>query len=109
MENKDTVVASSTNSGLKNFIIGKMWINSQDGSRAGSIKINRDLPCTIALKADTTIYLHTNTKREGKNDADYSVSILLPTSTTDGLIAKVNAARKEANEAPEVEVAVKPY
>ncbi|MCR4260820.1 MAG: hypothetical protein NUV96_00530, partial [Candidatus Colwellbacteria bacterium] len=61
--NNDVVVASAANAGLKNFIIGKMWVNSVDGNRPGAIKISRDLPTDIVLKAGTTLFLTTNTKR----------------------------------------------
>lgn len=96
MTNNQPVVASNTNAGLKNFIIGKMWVNSQDGSRPGAIRISRDLPTDIVLKAGTTLFLNTNTKREGKVDADYSVSVLLPTATADQLIEaeRMNAAAR---------------
>ena len=80
------VTASNPNAGLKSFIIGKMWINSQDGSRPGAIRISRDLPTDIVLKAGTTLFLNTNSKREGKADADYSVSVLLPVAVADQLI-----------------------
>lgn len=87
MQNMQSVEASSLNAGLKNFIIGKLWVNSVDGSRPGAIRINRNLPTDIVLKASTTLFLNTNTKREGKQDADYSVSVLLPVETADALIA----------------------
>ena len=86
MNNQTTVTASTSNAGLKNFIIGKMWTNSQDGNRPGAIRISRDLPTDVVLKAGTTLFLNTNSKREGKNDADYSISILLPTQLADSLI-----------------------
>jgi len=80
------IVAQNTNSGLKNFIIGKIWCTSKDGTKAGSIRINKDLPREITLTPGTVLYLHANTKREGKLDADYSVSVLLPSKLADELI-----------------------
>jgi len=86
MEKTQSVIASCLNQGLKNFIIGKLWVNSVDGSRPGAIRINRNLAADIILKAGATLFLNTNKKREGKQDADFSVSVLLPTATTDKLI-----------------------
>jgi len=93
------VVAEKTNSGLKNFIIAKMWVNSQDGSRPGTIRVSRDLPSDIVLKPGTTLFLNVNSKREGKMDADYSVSVLLPTAVADKLIEaeRANIATRQAN------------
>ena len=84
---KTAVVAQNTNSNLKNFIIAKLWLSDKSGSRAGSIKTNRDLPRDITLTPGTVMYLHANTKREGKLDADYSVSVLLPSKLADELIS----------------------
>ena len=86
MQNTQAVVASSLNQGLKNFIIGKMWLHSVAGNRPGAIRISRDLPTDVVLKAGTTLFLNTNTKREGKVDADFSISVLLPAATADALI-----------------------
>ena len=95
MDIKQPVTASNSNAGLKNFIIGKMWINSNDNNRPGSIRISRSLPTDVVLKASTTLFLTPNKKRDGKNDADFSVTVLLPTETADALIAaeKVIAAK----------------
>ncbi len=82
----ESVVAANVNSGLKNFIIGKMWSSSVDGSKPGAIRISRNLPANIVLKAGTTLFLNHNTKREGKVDADYSVSVLLPVAIAEKLI-----------------------
>jgi len=83
------------NQGLKSFIFGKVWINSPESNRPGTASVSRSLPTEITLKAGMTFALHLNTKREGKNDADYSMSILLPTETVDKLIEveKVNASK----------------
>lgn len=100
----ESVVASSPNAGLKNFIIGKMWTNSQDGTRPGAIRISRDLPTDIVLKPGTSLFLNTNQKREGKDrDADFSVSVLLPVAVANQLIeaeranvaARMNAGEQE--------------
>ena len=87
MQNQDTpIVARATNDGLKNFIIGKLWTNSKNGTRPGTLRISRDLPQDIVLTKGTTLYLTTNIKREDKLDADFSISVLLPTATADKLI-----------------------
>jgi hypothetical protein len=83
---KTAVVAQNANSGLKHLIIGKTWLNSKDGTKAGSIRINRDLPRDITLTPGTVLYLHANTKRPDKLDADFSVSVLLPAQLADQLI-----------------------
>ena len=86
MEKTQSVIASSLNEGLKNFIIGKLWVNSVDGSRPGAIRINRNLATDIVLKAGATLFLNTNKKRENKQDADFSISVLLPVDTANQLI-----------------------
>lgn len=95
------IIAAVSNEGLKNFIIGKLWLSSQDGSRPGALRISRDLPSDIVIKPGTTLFLNRNNKRDGMNDADYSVSILLPAATADSLIAQerqLAADRKEAEQ-----------
>ena len=82
----NSVIASATNAGLKNFIIGKMWLNSVDGNRPGAIKISRDLPTDIVLKPGTTLFLTPNIKRQSKNDADFSVTVLLNIEVANNLI-----------------------
>jgi|SRR3989338_1489208 len=82
----NSIVAASLNEGLKNYIIGKLWIHSTDGSRPGAIRINRNLATDIILKAGTTLFLNHNKKRDGKQDADFSISVLLPAATANELI-----------------------
>ena len=86
MQNNQAIIASALNEGLKNFIIGKLWIHSTDGSRPGAIRINRNLATDIILKAGTTLFLNHNKKRDNKQDADYSISVLLPATTANQLI-----------------------
>ena len=83
----ETIVAAKQNSGLMNFIIGRAWLNTDTG-RVGNLIINRDLPHDLILQAGTTLLLtdQTDRKRVGKLDADYSVSILLPTEQAIKLI-----------------------
>lgn len=89
------IVASCLNQGLKNFIVGKLWVNSVDGSRPGAIRINRNLATDIILKAGATLFLNTNKKRENKQDADFSVSVLLPVETADRLIEAEHQASQK--------------
>ena len=88
----EQIIAKPANDGLKNFIIGKLWILSQDGSRPGSIQISRNLPKDIVLTKGTTLFFNTNEKRADKQDADYSVSVRLPIAIADELIALERAA-----------------
>ena len=83
----EKIVAAKQNSGLMNFIIGRAWLNTDTG-RVGNLIINRDLPHDLILQAGTTLLLtdQTDRKRVGKLDADYSVSILLPTEQAIKLI-----------------------
>ena len=100
MENLE-VVASNTNEGLKNFIVGKMWTNNLAGNRPGAIRISRNLPADITLKPGTTLFLTPNNKREGKQDADFNVLVLLPVAVADKLIAaeqEITAKNKEAQQ-----------
>jgi hypothetical protein len=95
----DTVTAQGANAGLKNFIIGKLWIASKDGTRSGALRVSRDLPKDIVLTKGTTLFLNPNQKRDGKMDADYSVSVLLPVAVADELITlerQAVAARSSA-------------
>ncbi len=105
MENTP-IVAELQNSGLKNFIIGKAWASSQDGNRPGTIRISRDLPRPIELKAGTTLFLSRNDKRDGKMDADFSVSVLLPVTVADQLIAAERELVAQRKAAVPAEVAV---
>lgn len=88
----ETIVAARQNSGLMNFIIGRAWLNTDTG-RVGNLIINRDLPHDLVLHAGTTLLLtdQTDRKRAGKLDADYSVSILLPTEQAQRLIEETKA------------------
>ncbi|MCX6722717.1 MAG: hypothetical protein NT094_01455 [Candidatus Staskawiczbacteria bacterium] len=89
-ETKETIYAVKQNTGLMNFIIGKAWTN-QGTNRPGNININRDLPHDLVLQAGTTLLLTEQKKREGKLDADYNVSILLPVETAQKLIEETKA------------------
>lgn len=84
MEN--AIQAQSTQQ-FKNFIFGKIWLTSKDGMRPGSFKVIRDLPRDILVKAGQTYPIHINAKRDGKKDADFSVSILLPVDVANQMIA----------------------
>lgn len=86
-----TIAPSPTNSGLKHFAIGKMWLTSLNGNKPGTIRISSSLPKDIRLTPNSTLFLSFNTKRAGKSDADYNVSVLLPTEAVDKLIQEEKA------------------
>ena len=57
--------------------IGKAWVNTtKTGKIYVNLKIDRGLK--VELDENTPIQLWANTKREGKQDADYSASIQIP-------------------------------
>jgi len=87
----NTIVISQNN-GLKNVIIAKAWKPNPETGRQGSMKVSRDLSQDIVLKPGTTLNVNFNNQRDGKQDADYSVSVLLPTATADQLIEEMKAS-----------------
>ena len=103
----EAIIAEPVNSTLMRFIFAKLWVKSQDGKNPGSIKISRDLPRDIVLKAGTTIALHDNNQRldQGKQDADYSLSILLPRELAMELIEQEKALKAERAQRTETEIA----
>ena len=92
-----SVVAGNATTGLKHFIIGKLWAKSRNGQNPGVLRINRNLPANITLTPGTTLFLTRNNKREGKIDADYSVTVLLDEKVANDLITKERQATSERN------------
>lgn len=90
---KEQIAIQGQSDGLKSFIIGKLWITSTDGQRPGSLRISRTLPKDMVLTKGTVLSMHLNKKREGKQDADYTVSVRLPEAQADELIALEKAER----------------
>ena len=94
------IKAVSQDNSLMNFIVGKAWLNAGKGAQ---IVMDRDNPGDIILTPGMRINLTDQTadKREGKQDADYSVSILLPVAEATRLIAEKKAliAKRKADEA----------
>ena len=108
-EAQDTVTIT------KGFIIGKMWLNGESNLVPNitlnadlkiepnmrlsigrkSLVVNRDLPEAMTLKAGTVLRFYQNNKRPDKQDADYSVSILLNAEKTDELIATQKATTSQ--------------
>jgi len=84
------IKAVSQNEGLMNFIVGKVWLNA---GRGGQLIIDRDNPADIVLTPGMRVNLtdQTDKKREGKLDADYSVSILLTETDAMRLIEEKKA------------------
>lgn len=87
----NTIVISQNN-GLKNVIIAKLWKPNPETGRQGSMKISRDLSQDIILKAGTTLNVNFNKQRDNKQDADFSISALLPMETADRLIEEMKAS-----------------
>ena len=93
---------------VKSAIIGKMWDNKAGASIMPSshklteettfkanqsfligdmtFRTDRNLPKDIKVEAGKSLYFYTNKKREGKRDADYSVSIVLPEAEAQSII-----------------------
>jgi len=101
---------------LKSAIIGKIWSNSDikelipatitipsdmtlEANQTYllgnmSFKTDRNLVKPIEMKKDETLYLFPNTKRNGINDPDYSVSIKLPAKEADEIIEASKTAQE---------------
>lgn len=86
---KNAAVASNVvkkaNETARTFV-GKAWINTvKQGDFVGTQFINltldRDVH-SVVLQQGIKVQLWPNKKREGKNDADYRVSILEPVAAT---------------------------
>ena len=94
---------------VKSAIIGKAWRNADS---VGIIPASFTLPSTmvfqsnesylvnglsfrtdrntkipVTVKAGEKLFFYANTKREGKVDPDYSVSVLLPVEEAEAIIA----------------------
>lgn len=96
---------AKVNQGLKPFIIGKLWTSSKDSNRPGALVISRSLQESFEISAGQRFNLFPNTKREGKQDADYSVSMLLPEAEADRLIEAERAFNATRGTVDEEEVA----
>ena len=90
------IIGVNQNEGLMNFIIGKAWKNGDNIN----IVFDRDNPSDVVCKAGSSLRLTDveNKKREGKVDADYSVSVLLPRETAETLINEKKALIAKRNE-----------
>jgi len=84
----------------KPLIIGKEWLTSKDGTRLGRLVLSNKLPFELVLRTPTKDIVlpkgavfnrFPNQKRDGREDADVSVSIYLPADITDELIAMQRA------------------
>lgn len=110
---------------VKSAIIGKAWIApgstaiipatytlpadmtfeaNQSYLVAGmSFRTDRNLTVPVTVKAGEKLFFYTNTKRPGKQDPDFSVSVLLPTVEAEAVITTTKAgaeAWKNSNQAP---------
>jgi hypothetical protein len=71
--------------------IGRAWINKvSEGSRgpALSIQMDRNLSADITLSPGDRVYLWPNKKREGIRDADFRLSMDVPTALADEIIER---------------------
>ena len=82
---QESVSASTSTTGLKHFIIGRLWTKSINGTKPGTLKISRSLPTNIILKPGTSLFL-SQPNAEDSSSADFNVSILLPAETSAQLI-----------------------
>lgn len=107
---------------VKSAIIGKAWANtmstelmpssfklSQDMAFTANesfilgnltFKTDRNLITPVTVKEGAALYLYANRKRDGKKDADFSVSVLLDITDANRVIAETKAgviAWKQAN------------
>ena len=69
-------IKAPTATAQKRAFIGKAWKHEKDGAEYLSVSLNRDLG-EVALKSNDRMLLWPNKKREGKQDADYNLSISL--------------------------------
>ena len=80
--------------------IGRIWLNEQKGetSPVMSGRIDRDLGASITLSPNDRIVFFSNTKRDGKKDADFRVAIELPAGVVDQVIETQRSVRGSAQE-----------
>ena len=77
-----TTIERDKKQATKREFVGRVWKNVvKDGEHKGktffNIRIDRDVK-ELTLTPDSQIQLWDNSKREGKQDADYRMSIILP-------------------------------
>lgn len=89
----NVIKAQQSTSQFKHFTIGREWNTSQTGDRLGAIRISNTLPAPVVLEPGTMLFRFPNVKREGKNDADTLISILLPVDEANANIAAEKALR----------------
>lgn len=88
-------VVSSAQSNTKLLTIGRIWNNVKTGDRmpAMSGRLDRDLPVSVTLSPNSRFVIFKNDKREGKQDADFRLAIVLDTDVADDIIKTQRANR----------------
>ena len=89
MSNITTRAASERTT--KSLNIGRAWINNvPEGTRgpALSIQLDRNLGADISLSPGDRVYLWPNNKRAGVRDADFRLSLDVPTALADEIIER---------------------
>ena len=102
---------------LKSAIIGKAWRNQNTQSIIPasfvlpetmtfeanqsyligelSFRTDRNTTIPVTVKAGEKLFFYANNKRAGKEDPDYSVSVLLPVAEAEAVIANSRAGSEE--------------
>ena len=77
-----TIIEKDEKQATKREFVGRVWKNEvREGEHKGkeffNIRIDRDVK-KLVLSPESKVQLWANIKREGKQDADYRMSIILP-------------------------------
>ena len=67
-----------------------------------SFRTDRNLTVPVTIKAGEKLFFYTNTKRPGKQDPDFSVSVLLPSAEAEAVISNSKAGTEAWRKAQEV-------
>lgn len=112
---------------LKSAIIGKAWVvpgntaiipasfvlpeemtfSANESYLIGglSFRTDRNMPQPVTVKAGEKLFFYSNPKRPGKQDPDYSVSVVLPVEQAEAVIAGSIAGAQAWRDAHPVVVA----
>jgi hypothetical protein len=95
--NENNVTVASSRPATRLLNIGRAWMNDgatpENNRPVMSAQVDRDLPVSITLVANSRIVFFPNTKREGKKDADFRLAVEMPSEVVDGIIARQRAGR----------------
>lgn len=65
-----------------------------------SFRTDRNLPMAVTVKAGERLFFYPNSKREGKQDPDLSVSVKLPAEVAEQVISGITAGREAWRNTP---------